>query len=311
MSRRSSRAANPHAHRQPSELRPGITPNTSEVKYEAVYALHRTGNAGPALHTTRLVRGEQVGFRREADGRWWRSQADSRSRSRMAATSGFWSRVPARRHERNAGLPPRGNGVSSGYPPRRVIARGTGGCGRRPARRLEPDNAARFTSGETGMRSCRIGELVAFVAADAIAGNPSDSLSVYRDFDATRPTAESGDPDGGRKGARILRKPDVVASYEPGRKPSSKKILWDSIVELHAREQPAGQEPITSTGVISGTRVGFREGPDGTVVAFVGDRLVPIPEGRCEWVVVETCWPRWWSAPSRPRGTAAEATGKL
>jgi hypothetical protein len=106
------------------------------------------------------------------------------------------------------------------------------------------------------------------------------------------------------------RKPDVVASYEPGRKPSSRKILWDSIVELHAHEQHAGQAPITSTGVISGTRVGFREGPDGTVVAFVGDRLVPIPEGRFEWVVVETCWPRWWSRRTEDAERAAQATGE-
>jgi hypothetical protein len=101
------------------------------------------------------------------------------------------------------------------------------------------------------------------------------------------------------------RRSSVVAVYEPGGKTMSRRILLDSLVELHAREH--GGSVITSTGVISGTRVGFRANPDGSVVAFVGDRIVPIPEGRCEWVVVERCWPRWWSrrADDAERGAQA------
>ena len=106
------------------------------------------------------------------------------------------------------------------------------------------------------------------------------------------------------------RKSSVVAAYGPGREPSSKMILCDSIIELHAREQRTGAGPITATGVISGTRVGFRTEPNGSVVAFVGDRSVPIPEGRCEWVVVETCWPRWWSRRADDAERAAKATAE-
>jgi hypothetical protein len=106
------------------------------------------------------------------------------------------------------------------------------------------------------------------------------------------------------------RNPGLVVAHETGRKPSSKMILTDSIVELHAREQPTGNGPITSTGVISGTRIGFRANPDGSVVAFVGDRIVPIPEGRCEWVMVETCWPRWWSRRADDAERAAKATAE-
>lgn len=59
--------ANPHAGHPVAEMRPGITPITSEVRYGATYALHRTDEPGEALYTTHLVRGERVGFRREAD----------------------------------------------------------------------------------------------------------------------------------------------------------------------------------------------------------------------------------------------------
>jgi hypothetical protein len=106
------------------------------------------------------------------------------------------------------------------------------------------------------------------------------------------------------------RKPHVVAAYGPGRELSSKLILCDSIVELHAREHATGVGPITATGVISGTRVGFRAQPDGSVVAFVGERTVPIPNGRCEWMVVETCWPRWWSRRGDDAERAAEAAAE-
>jgi hypothetical protein len=87
-------------------------------------------------------------------------------------------------------------------------------------------------------------------------------------------------------------------------------VLLDSIVELHSREMGDFRRPITSTGVISGTRVGFRANPDGSVVAFVGDRIVPIPDGRSEWVVVEKCWPRWWSRRAEDAERAAEATAE-
>ena len=111
-------------------------------------------------------------------------------------------------------------------------------------------------------------------------------------------------------GCALPRQRTVVASYEPGTKPTSRMIVLDSIVELRAREESDGRGPITSTGVISGTRVGFRTGGDGSVVAFVGDRNVSIPSGRCEWVVVETCWPRWWSRRAEDAERAAEATAE-
>ena len=111
-------------------------------------------------------------------------------------------------------------------------------------------------------------------------------------------------------GCSNLSRPGLIVGIEPGGKPSSKLILTDSIVELHAREQPSGNGPITSTGVISGTRVGFRANRDGSVVAFVGDRIVPISDGRCEWVMVETCWPRWWSRRADDAERAAKATAE-
>ena len=111
-------------------------------------------------------------------------------------------------------------------------------------------------------------------------------------------------------GCALPRQQTVVASYEPGTKPTSRMIVLDSIVELHAREESADRGPITSTGVISGTRVGFRTGGDGSVVAFVGGRTIPVPSGRCEWGVVETCWPRWWSRRADDAERAAEATAE-
>jgi len=111
-------------------------------------------------------------------------------------------------------------------------------------------------------------------------------------------------------GCASPRERTIVAAYEPGKKPSSRMVLLDSIVELHAGEQPAGSPPVTSTGVIGGTRVGFRAGPDGSIVAFVGDRTVPIPDGRCEWVIVESCWPRWWSRRADDAERAAKATAE-
>lgn len=59
--------ANPHANRPAAEIRPDIAPITSEVKYEATYALYRTDGPGVPLHSTRLTRGERVGFRRQSD----------------------------------------------------------------------------------------------------------------------------------------------------------------------------------------------------------------------------------------------------
>lgn len=96
-------------------------------------------------------------------------------------------------------------------------------------------------------------------------------------------------------GCTVPGKNGVVAAYRPGQKPTSKKVPYDSTVELHAREQRHATGPITSTGVTGGTEVGFRREPDGSVVAFVGERPVPIPDGRCEWVIVASSWPRWWS----------------
>ena len=99
----------------------------------------------------------------------------------------------------------------------------------------------------------------------------------------------------GTGGCANPRVPGVVAAYEPGQKPTSAKVPYDVVVELHARGQPTSTGPITSTGVTGGTRVGFRREPGGPVVAFVGERPVRIPDGRCEWVVVSSSWPRWWA----------------
>lgn len=101
----------------------------------------------------------------------------------------------------------------------------------------------------------------------------------------------------------------VIVFYEPGQKPKSRKVAYDATVELIARDQQAATGPLTSTGVTSGTRVGFREESDGSVVAFVGERPVPIPEGRSEWVMVSTSWPRWWSRRGEDLNRAAEASG--
>jgi hypothetical protein len=105
------------------------------------------------------------------------------------------------------------------------------------------------------------------------------------------------------------RRPGVVARYEPGQKLTSKKVPYDATVELYARDQPAATGPLTSTGVTGGTRVGFRREPDGSVVAFVGGRPVPIPDGRCEWVIVASSWPRWWARRADDAERAAEAAG--
>jgi hypothetical protein len=101
--------------------------------------------------------------------------------------------------------------------------------------------------------------------------------------------------------------PGVVARYEPGKKLMSKTIPYDATVELYSRDQPGATGPLTSTTVAGGTMVGFRRESDGSVVAFVGERPVPIPDGRCEWVIVASSWPRWWSrrADDAERGTQA------
>jgi hypothetical protein len=105
------------------------------------------------------------------------------------------------------------------------------------------------------------------------------------------------------------RRPGVVAVYAPGQKPTSAKVPYDATVELYARDQPQVTGPLTSTGVTGGTRVGFRCEPDGSVIAFVGGRPVPIPDGRCEWVIVSSSWPRWWARRADDAGRAAEAAG--
>ena len=104
--------------------------------------------------------------------------------------------------------------------------------------------------------------------------------------------------------------PGVVAKYEPGQKLTSKKVPYDAKVELHARDQPDAVGPLTSTGVTGGTRVGFRRGPDGAVVAFVGERPVPIPDGRCEWIIVASSWPRWWSRRADDAERATKTIGQ-
>lgn len=101
--------------------------------------------------------------------------------------------------------------------------------------------------------------------------------------------------------------PGFVAGYTPGEKPTSKKVPYDATVELYARDQPQATGPLTSTGVTSGTRVGFRREKDSSVVAFVGERPVPIPDGRCEWVIVTSSWPRFWSRRADDAERAAEA----
>ena len=110
-------------------------------------------------------------------------------------------------------------------------------------------------------------------------------------------------------GCTTSRDPRFVAAYVPGQKPTSKKIRYDGIVELYARDHPA-DGPITSTGVPGGTRVGFRAQADGSIVAFVGERTVPIPDGRCEWVIAESSWPRWWSRRAEDAERAARLTGE-
>jgi hypothetical protein len=105
------------------------------------------------------------------------------------------------------------------------------------------------------------------------------------------------------------RRPGVVSSYSPGQTPTWAKVPYDATVELYARDQPQATGPLTSTGVTGGTWVGFRREPGGSVVAFVGERPVPIPDGRCEWVIVASSWPRWWARRADDAGRAAEAAG--
>jgi hypothetical protein len=105
--------------------------------------------------------------------------------------------------------------------------------------------------------------------------------------------------------------PGVLACYVPGQKLMSKKVPYDATVELYACDQPDAVGPLTSTGVTGGTRLGFRRGPDGAVVAFVGERPVPIPDGRCEWVIVASSWPRWLSRRADDAERAAQAAGQV
>jgi hypothetical protein len=106
------------------------------------------------------------------------------------------------------------------------------------------------------------------------------------------------------------RNPTVAAVYVPGQKLASRTIRYDAIVELHARDQPTSG-PITATGVPGGTRVGFRKSTEGSVVAFVGERVVPIPDGHCEWIIVSSSWPRWWSRRAQDAERAARLTGEV
>ena len=105
------------------------------------------------------------------------------------------------------------------------------------------------------------------------------------------------------------RRPGVLASYTPGQKPTSAKAPYDATVELYARDEAQASGPLTSTGVTGGTRVGFRREADGSVVAFVGERPVPLQDGRFEWVIVASSWPRWWARRADNAGRAAEAAG--
>ena len=107
------------------------------------------------------------------------------------------------------------------------------------------------------------------------------------------------------------RRPGLVAAYAPGQKLTSKKVPYDATVELYARDRPDAVGPLTSTGVTGGTRLGFRREADGTIVAFVGERPVAIPDGQCEWVIVASSWPRWWSRRADDAERAAQAAGQV
>src|SRR4051812_25934741 len=63
-----SGCANPHARRPAAESRPGLTPTTARVRFDATSALVRTDAPGPEVYTPPLVRDRMVGFRREPDG---------------------------------------------------------------------------------------------------------------------------------------------------------------------------------------------------------------------------------------------------
>jgi hypothetical protein len=104
--------------------------------------------------------------------------------------------------------------------------------------------------------------------------------------------------------------PGVVARYEPGKELTSKTVPYDATVELYSRDQASATGPLTSTTVTGGTPVGFRREADGSVVAFVGERPVPIPDGRCEWVIVASSWPRWWSRRADDAERGAKALGE-
>jgi hypothetical protein len=101
----------------------------------------------------------------------------------------------------------------------------------------------------------------------------------------------------------------VVAAYRPGQKPTSTPIRYAATVELYARDQPQSTGPLTSTAVTGGTAVGFRAEPNGSVVAVVGERPIPIPDGRCEWVIVPGSGPTWWGRRKADGKQAATSVG--
>jgi hypothetical protein len=112
-------------------------------------------------------------------------------------------------------------------------------------------------------------------------------------------------------GCALSNRGGSIAAYSPGQKPMSRKVAYDATVELHVKNAEGADISLTSTGVTAGTRVGFRHAADGSVVAFVGERPVIIPEGPCEWVIVASSWPRWWSRRGDDVQHAAEATAAV
>jgi hypothetical protein len=91
-------------------------------------------------------------------------------------------------------------------------------------------------------------------------------------------------------GCRALVRDAETVEYRPGSAPTTMAATYDATYRLYVPEK---LETGMGIEVTKGEAVGFRQEPDGSIIAVAGQETKPIPDGRCVWLCTPKPVTRW------------------
>lgn len=95
-------------------------------------------------------------------------------------------------------------------------------------------------------------------------------------------------------GCVAVRPDDSVAAYRPGNSVTTTTAGFDATYALYAVDHPGATGPLLTVPLSRGNTIGFRREANRSVVAVAGERVIPIPDGACEWRVTPETMPGFW-----------------